>query len=372
MAITQLRLFPQLMTWLGGDTELAADSPAKGPFAPVDQGSAAQSPLTPAAYYERHIAPLTEAFEFKRREAVDAFWSRVWIAAPTAFAVTVLWAYVVFTATSAYLMGNNAEWFVGGLLCIAGCAIVYCSVPLWQYDSILRTEVFPKIFRYFGRDFTYREHCPWKMSTLAGSELLPSFDEEELEDYVHGSYKGVSVEMVEAELRRDCHVLLGRQNTLRRRRRKTVFDGVLFVITPKKRFRGKIVIKRDSGTIVNAFNGFVKQQLGSLQRVRLEDPEFERRFEIYATDQVEARTVLTTSFMQRLIDLDTLIGHQAVDCSFFENKLLIRIATEHDYFEPGSIFRPVDFQGDFEKLIGEMDIVLKIVDTLRLDMDIGL
>jgi hypothetical protein len=40
---------------------------------------------------------------------------------------------------------------------------------------------------------------------------------------------------------------------------------------------------------------------GSLQEVELEDPEFAERFEVYSTNQVEARYILSTSMMQRLI-----------------------------------------------------------------------
>lgn len=36
--------------------------------------------------------------------------------------------------------------------------------------------------------------------------------------------------------------------------------------------------------------------------VRLEDPEFEKIFVVYSSDEVEARYILSTSFMERLVE----------------------------------------------------------------------
>jgi hypothetical protein len=312
------------------------------------------------AHYERHVAPLADAFEARRREALEAFTSRAYLVVPGAIVVfaAAVWAIIsirgpdfIFIAIAGGLLGWGTWWFV--------------SRPLEEYKTAVRGEVFPKIVSFFGSDFSYSRDCPWSMSRLTNSSLFDTFDDETLEDYIRGSYKDVSIELVEALLTKQ--VQSGRS-----RRTVEVYDGLLFLLTPRKKFRGKIVVKRDHGVALNAIRGFFTTAFSELERVKLEDPAFEKRFQVYADNQVEARRVLTTSFMQRLLDLGTVIGNQKVDCSFFEGVLLIRAPTSHNYFEPSSPFSPVDFQRDFETFIEEMAIVRKIIDTLKLDMDIGL
>ena len=48
------------------------------------------------------------------------------------------------------------------------------------------------------------------------------------------------------------------------------------------------------------------------------------------------------------------------------------ISISRDLFEPGSIFEPEDFIDDAKHLLKEMAGIFQIVDTLRLDLDIGL
>ena len=66
-----------------------------------------------------------------------------------------------------------------------------------------------------------------------------------------------------------------------------------------KRFKGKTVVRKDSGIIGNWF----KKKFSSLKNVKLEDPNFEKMFEVYSDDQVESRYLLTVTFMERLKEL---------------------------------------------------------------------
>ena len=44
------------------------------------------------------------------------------------------------------------------------------------------------------------------------------------------------------------------------------------------------------------------------KRVRLEDPVFEDRFNVYSDDQVEARYILTPKIMNRIVELEDRFG----------------------------------------------------------------
>jgi hypothetical protein len=83
-----------------------------------------------------------------------------------------------------------------------------------------------------------------------------------------------------------------------------VFSG-LFVLAefPRRATAGVYVLpdraERLFGGVAEAVQA-ADRRYGSL--VRLEDPEFERLFKVYAEDQVEARYILSTSLMDRLVN----------------------------------------------------------------------
>ena len=54
------------------------------------------------------------------------------------------------------------------------------------------------------------------------------------------------------------------------------------------------------GQSLQSLNG--KMAHGGRDVVKLEDPEFEKEFVVYAHDQVEARYVLSPSLMRRLLE----------------------------------------------------------------------
>ena len=106
------------------------------------------------------------------------------------------------------------------------------------------------------------------------------------------------------------------------------------------------------------FNFF--KPAGGLQRVKLEsDPEFEKKFEVYATGEMEARQLLfDTAFRQRLLALRedgrVFVYLGATDA--------LVAATGWDRFEPGSMLRSKP--GD-ERVRSMVEDVCATLATLR-------
>ena len=134
-----------------------------------------------------------------------------------------------------------------------------------------------------------------------------------------------------------------------------------------KSFSGKTVVKKDSGTVGNWF-----KKSTSLKKVKLEDPNFEKMFEVYSDDQVEARYLLTVTFIERLKELVENFGGKSIQCCFYNNKLLMMIPIEKDLFETGSIYEAEDFIDDSKSLLKELSLIFNIIDTLKLNMKINL
>lgn len=99
---------------------------------------------------------------------------------------------------------------------------------------------------------------------------------------------------------------------------------------------------------------------------------FEKQFEVYSNNQVEARYLLTTSFMERLLRLSDLLGSNHIQCSFYDDKLLLMVPSSYNRFETSSIYVPATFVGDINTILSEMKLIFEIIDILKLNQRIGL
>lgn len=101
------------------------------------------------------------------------------------------------------------------------------------------------------------------------------------------------------------------------------------------------------------------------QLVKLEDPEFEKYFVVYAEDQIEARYILSTSLMRRIVEFKKKTRKQ-ICLSFVGSKVFVAIPYGRALFEP-NIYKPVV---EFEKIreyFEDINLALGIVEDLNLN-----
>lgn len=137
---------------------------------------------------------------------------------------------------------------------------------------------------------------------------------------------------------------------------KSTFTGQIVVINFKNQFRGRTVVYPDKG-LLN------RKKRGSMKRVRLVDPIFEKKYEVYGTDQVEARYLLSPDFMQRLVDLEHAFKSKSVRFGFIDNQLLIAIETRMK-LGVGSMFRPLDDTKRMQRILDVMGAIYGVIDGI--------
>ena len=101
-----------------------------------------------------------------------------------------------------------------------------------------------------------------------------------------------------------------------------IFRGFLFMADCQKDFSGHTVVFR---------NSWLKLWSGK-QRVKLENPDFEKDFDTYSTDQVEARYILTPNMMEKILELDRKFPGK-ITVSFYNSQVIIAIPDSKDHFE---------------------------------------
>lgn len=173
-----------------------------------------------------------------------------------------------------------------------------------------------------------------------------------------GSHDGVGIEIVDAKITRR-----------HKNGEHVVFDGFYAALLPGTKFDQRIVIQ-DDDQMLQSLSGAIGATLRGHNRVRLEDPAFESLFQVYSDDQIGARTILTPSFMQRLMEVRRRFG--ITSCIIHDGRLLLQVPLTGGLFRPDAMLERSDLHREFQRLRNETQVVFGTIDWLKLDDDIGL
>ena len=301
-----------------------------------------------APHYERFIKPEIQAFEHKRIAALKTSRQRVFCS--PCLIVPIVEIGKIFMAQS-----SDKDLVYNIILFIISLVLTWCYVPIHRYKSDVKKTIFPHIFSFFGDDFHYDPEAPTKIGNLTPSGILPRYHEAILEDSIQGSHQNVTLDIVWAHLKQK-----------RGKSTSTVFKGLFVCLSMNKRFLGKTIVKQDLGLM-----NWADKPSEELEKVNLEDPRFEADFEVYASNQIEARYLLTPSFMERLQGLSDLFGKTNIQASFYNQNLLLMIPLKKRYFSTGSIFQPATFTEEIQSILEEMNLIFKIIEELKLHEKTG-
>jgi hypothetical protein len=114
----------------------------------------------------------------------------------------------------------------------------------------------------------------------------------------------------------------------------TIFRGLFFIADFNKKFIGETFVLQDTAesTFGSLGTFFQKMNISRPKLVKLEDIEFEKAFAVYGTDQIEARYILSTSLMQRIMEFRNKTGKN-ISLSFIDSNVFIGIPVARDLFE---------------------------------------
>ena len=188
---------------------------------------------------------------------------------------------------------------------------------------------------------------------LEASGVVPKYTTDSYDDIFSGVHRGVDIEMVECELLRGS----GKNRT-------TVFDGVVVRLDMNKKFK--------SHTVVTPNALFHFSPVSGLRQTTLEDVQFEKKFDVFTNDEVEARYLITPTFMERLMGVQTAFHANKISCAFYGKYLLVGLNTNKDLFSICSLVKPMDDSQQYFQMYEEIASIIKLIDYFKLDQKIGL
>ena len=241
-----------------------------------------------------------------------------------------------------------------------------------EYHAGFKDAIIPKIVSFVDQRLQYDKSGMVAKEDFIASHLFNDKPSDyHGDDLVSGSLGATAIRFSEIHAKRVDVIRQTSSSSMadhRTKKRVTpIFNGLFFVADFNKSFKGTTVVLPDTaqklfGDIGQALQAFNVQ---NNQLIKLEDPEFEKLFVVYGQDQVEARYVLSTSLMQRLVLFQTR-AQKKMRLSFSSSKLYVAIAFENELFEP-KIRQSLLNIDHVQEYYDNLKLVADIVEELKLN-----
>lgn len=294
-------------------------------------------------------ADVLDEMEAARRDTVQQVKARAMLRVPLCAAGGVaLWIVGLFNAP------GDTDLFELVAMVIFGLIVGYfwASLKLSSaYARLYKDKVLPRLAAAFG-DITYRAAVGPDMALLKAEKVFRDYDSVTADDQLVGTHRGLPVTITEVKLEKKAG-----KNT------RTIFDGLIVEVELPKSLTGVTAVVADGG----AFGNFADRMTASgRQRVKLEDPVFERVYETYGTDQVSARALLNPAFMERLLKLGERPGYARPLALAVDNRLTMALpkTTGRNLFEPPSYSKPAASREVLVQLRDDIQAVLDVTDAV--------
>ena len=253
-----------------------------------------------------------------------------------------------------YPSGDVGAMIAGGVV-PSSLGFVFSAWLAKNFEKRVKEKVMPDLMQAFG-NFMWTKQSVIECHTIRATTLYNRFEWKDDDDNFYGTYKGININVNETKLKYQTRDSKGNRRT------HTEFEGVMVQLELPRNFKAHTVIRKR----VALLNKKVYEE------IKLEDPEFMKRYFVDGSDQVESRYLLTTSFMERFKNLQKAFGASGLEASFNGNNLVIAISTSKDLFRIGKLNRPLADTKQFTTLLEEFISILAIVDELKLNQNIGL
>ena len=273
-----------------------------------------------------------------------------------------------------YSLSKSQTNFIEAIIEVLGyvilALIIYIIISPKFFEKEVKKVIMPKIFDKIP-NFKWMKDGSIIPEEIKQFKLFGYFKIKENDDSFFCNYKDIKISIDECKLSRDPSGDL----------LYPPFKGVLILLRTDHKLTNKPVIIKADGLKngLNKLHNKIDNALGKkniefsdLQKINLEDVEFEKKYDIYCADQIEARYLLTTAFMERLNNIKFAFNANFVEASIMDNKMLIAVYTHRDLFKLANIYKSIYNFNQYKTMVEEFASILEMVDTLKINRNIGL
>lgn len=231
-------------------------------------------------------------------------------------------------------------------------------------DEHFKSNILEKLVKFINPNSTYIRLGHLKLEEVleTGFFEINRYDISG-NDHIISRHSGVSFQMS------DIDMSYMPQFSKENREPDTVFYGQVFVAKFNKELKDDIYV------VSRAAEGFFTSNVDSTyfrhlgKEIKLEDPDFAKKFKVYAGDDIEARYILSTSMMQRIKTISEKSNNKDIMLSFRNNRLSLLNFSKGDSFEL-DINGKKDIREQIIDIFDDLKSILEIIDELKLNINI--
>jgi len=270
----------------------------------------------------------------------------------------------VATVLVLFFIRHPATIFIGGLIAAAVYFIGYFPAAK-RYKNEFKDTVFTKILYAVNPALAYNKSGFISKENFYESKIFTErADRYSGEDFISGMMDKTQIEFSELHTQERRVTSNGKTTQVHY---VTFFKGFFMIADFHKNFHGQTIVLPDTAEKLFGFLGkklqnwnFTRDEL-----VTLENPEFEKEFVVYSNDQVEARYILSTTMVERILELKRKYN-TSVYLSFINSKVFVALQHNKNLFEPE--FKQSITNSDYIRTFyNELGACLSIVDDLNLN-----
>ena len=306
-------------------------------------------------FFYENIYPDLKYLEYKRLE-IYSFLKKIAI-------VILIFTCVIFYSLFNFFE-NSIELFMVCFIPSFGLFTFIYKMKVSGYSSLFKDKVIEKLVEFIGDTLRYNKLGMISEYEYKRSLLFPqNVDRYSGDDLVTGKVDGIDIRFSEV------HSELKKKGDKGKDYWQTIFRGLFFIADFNKHFKGKTVVLPDNserflGSLSHFFQSFSSR--GEL--VKMDNPDFEKEFVVYSSDQIEARYILSHSLMDSILEYKKLVGKN-IYISFVNSSIYIAIGFKDKLFEP-KIYKKVTSFDEVRFYFEVLSLTSDIVKYLNLDRKI--
>jgi hypothetical protein len=303
--------------------------------------------------YETELKPGLQELESNRKKIRNNY------------GLFVLIIIIAFALTALFGEQFHASIFIAiAVIGFSGFMIYKNYLKHKAYRIDFKQIVVKRIVEMINPEWDYKadgrisEH-DYRASTI----YTQSYDRYKGDDYVKGKIEKTDFEFSELHTEYKTYTT---KDGKTEEQWHTIFKGLFAHADFNKEIKGRTLVLPDTAEKMFGSLGTKMQKAsGRGKLIKMENPEFEKEFVVYGSDQIESRYVITPGMMEAMLKIKKQYN-KTVSFAFIGSRVYVAMYFSKDLFEPRLLKSGVQFK-DVEQMASQFSLIEALIHEMNLN-----
>jgi len=243
-------------------------------------------------------------------------------------------------------------------------AVIYIFIRYSSYRNLFKQEVVSKIIKLINPEYQYDANRHIEMDEFNKSNLFSTKAERcHGDDYVAGKIENTDFKFSELN---PTYKVETREDGKTTTEWHSIYRGLFFHADFNKHIQETTFVLPDKADrLLGIKRKNLKRDKDNYELVRLENPEFEKIFDVYGSSQIETRYILTPAIMEVMVTIAKKYGRNMF-FSFTGERMYCAVQYNKALFEPRIKKSGVNYT-DVEEMFHLFGLIETIIHEMNLN-----